>query len=53
MKLGKARWDAGPGTGSVAYVTLGSGVGAGIVSDSEPGQRMLRPEARLHSARLR
>lgn len=43
--LGEHRWGAGRGEGNLAYVTVGTGIGAGILSGGVPLHGALHPEA--------
>lgn len=43
--LGELRWGAGREAESVCYLTVGTGIGAGIVSDGRPVHGLLHPEA--------
>lgn len=43
--LGEHRWGAGRGLGSVCYLTVGTGIGAGLVIDSKPLRGLVHPEA--------
>lgn len=42
--LAEARWGAGLGTRSLAYVTVGTGIGGGLVIDGRSVKGMLHPE---------
>ena len=42
--LAELRWGAGRGLASLAYVTVGTGIGAGIVHHGVPVHGMLHPE---------
>lgn len=42
---GERRWGAGQGLDDVCYVTVGTGIGAGIVTGGRPLQGVLHPEA--------
>ncbi|MEJ7925707.1 ROK family protein [Sphingobium sp. AN641] len=42
--LAEWRWGAGQGCGSLCYLTIGTGVGGGIVMDGRPVHGMLHPE---------
>jgi fructokinase len=43
--LGELRWGAGVGCSSVAFLTVGTGIGAGFVVDGRPLHGLLHPEA--------
>ncbi|MGH2916736.1 MAG: ROK family protein [Solirubrobacteraceae bacterium] len=43
--LAEHRWGAGRGTGSLCYLTVGTGIGAGIVVDGRPLHGLIHPEA--------
>jgi fructokinase len=42
--LGEHRWGAGRGVESVCYLTIGTGVGAGLVIDGRPWHGLVHPE---------
>jgi fructokinase len=42
--LGEYRWGAGQGVGSLCYVTVGTGVGAGLLIDGKPWHGLVHPE---------
>ena len=42
--LGEHRWGAGAGAPSVCYVTVGTGIGAGLVIDGRPWHGLVHPE---------
>lgn len=42
--LAEARWGAAAGCGSVVYITVGTGIGAGILVDGRPVHGMMHPE---------
>lgn len=49
--LAEARWGAGRGLESIVYVTVGTGIGGGLVIDGRPVHGALHPEighVRLH-----
>jgi fructokinase len=49
--LAEARWGAGRGLGSIVYLTVGTGIGGGLVIDGKPLHGALHPEmghVRLH-----
>jgi fructokinase len=43
--VGEHRWGAGRGTRSLCYLTVGTGVGAGLLVDSRPMHGLVHPEA--------
>jgi fructokinase len=43
--LAERAWGAGQGIDNVAYVTVGTGIGAGIILDGKPVSGALHPEA--------
>jgi fructokinase len=43
--LGEYRWGAGRELGSVCYLTVGTGIGAGLVIDGTPVRGLVHPEA--------
>ncbi len=43
--LAEQRWGAGQGCENVAYLTVGTGIGAGFVVDGRPLHGLLHPEA--------
>lgn len=42
--VGEARWGAGEGLENFAYVTLGTGIGAGVVANGRPLHGLVHPE---------
>ncbi|MEA2213826.1 MAG: fructokinase [Solirubrobacteraceae bacterium] len=42
--LGEYRWGAGRGAGSVCYLTVGTGIGAGLLIDGRPWHGLVHPE---------
>ncbi len=42
--LGEHRWGAGAGAPSLCYLTVGTGVGAGLVLDGRPWHGLVHPE---------
>ncbi len=42
--LGEQRWGAGRGLPSVCYLTIGTGLGAGLVIDGRPWHGLVHPE---------
>jgi fructokinase len=42
--LGEYRWGAGQQVKALAYVTVGTGIGAGLLIDGEPWHGLLHPE---------
>ncbi len=42
--LGEHRWGAGAGAASLCYLTVGTGVGAGLVLDGRPWHGLVHPE---------
>jgi fructokinase len=42
--LAEARWGAGVGTGSLAYITVGTGIGGGLVLHGRSVKGLLHPE---------
>ncbi len=42
--MGEARWGAGQGLGDLAYVTVGTGVGAGMIAHGRPVDGMTHSE---------
>lgn len=42
--LGEHRWGAGRGVASLCYLTIGTGVGAGLVIDGRPWHGLVHPE---------
>lgn len=43
--IGEGRWGAGHGLESFAYVTVGTGIGAGIIANGRPLHGLVHPEA--------
>ena len=43
--MGEHRWGAGRGDHSVCYLTIGTGIGAGLVLDGHPLRGLVHPEA--------
>jgi fructokinase len=42
--LGEYRWGAGRQVGALAYMTVGTGIGAGLLIDGKPWHGLLHPE---------
>jgi fructokinase len=42
--LGEYRWGAGRGAGSLCYLTIGTGIGAGLLIDGRPRHGLVHPE---------
>jgi fructokinase len=42
--IGEHRWGAGAGVDSVCYLTIGTGIGAGILIDGRPVHGLIHPE---------
>lgn len=42
--LGEHRWGAGRGVAALAYVTVGTGIGAGLLTDGRPWHGLIHPE---------
>jgi fructokinase len=50
--VGEWRWGAGRGLDSVAYVTIGTGIGAGVLHHGQAVRGLLHPEiGHVHAAR--
>jgi fructokinase len=43
--LGEYRWGAGRGASSVCYLTVGTGIGAGLLIEGRPRHGLVHPEA--------
>ena len=43
--IGEHRWGAGRGAASVCYMTVGTGIGAGLLLDGRPWHGLIHPEA--------
>jgi fructokinase len=43
--LGELRWGAGVGVDSLAYLTVGTGIGVGLIAEGRPLHGLLHPEA--------
>ena len=43
--IGEYRWGAGAGQGTLCYLTVGTGIGLGVVMDGMPVHGLLHPEA--------
>jgi fructokinase len=43
--VGEHRWGAGRGVDSLCYVTVGTGIGAGLLFDGQPRHGLIHPEA--------
>ena len=43
--LAERRWGAGRGAGTVCYLTVGTGIGAGLVTGRHPWHGLVHPEA--------
>ena len=43
--LGEHRWGCAQGVGSVCYLTVGTGIGAGLLSGGRPWHGLVHPEA--------
>jgi len=43
--LAEQRWGAGRGAGTLCYLTVGTGIGAGLVIDGRPHHGLVHPEA--------
>jgi fructokinase len=42
--IGEHRWGAGAGAGNICYLTIGTGIGAGLVIDGRPLHGLVHPE---------
>jgi fructokinase len=42
--IGEHRWGAGRGVGAVCYLTVGTGIGAGLLRDGRPWHGLVHPE---------
>jgi len=42
--FGEARWGAGQGADTLVYITVGTGIGAGILVDGRPVHGLMHPE---------
>jgi fructokinase len=42
--VGEHRWGAGRGVGTLCYLTVGTGIGAGIIIDGRPVHGLVHPE---------
>jgi fructokinase len=42
--IGEYRWGAGRGAASLAYLTVGTGIGAGLLLDGKPWHGLVHPE---------
>jgi fructokinase len=42
--LGEYRWGAGQGAGSLCYLTIGTGIGAGLLIGGQPRHGLVHPE---------
>jgi fructokinase len=42
--IGEQRWGAGRGAASLCYLTVGTGIGAGLVLNGAPWHRLVHPE---------
>ncbi len=42
--LGEQRWGAGQGAGSLCYLTVGTGIGGGLLIDGQPWHGLVHPE---------
>jgi fructokinase len=42
--VGEYRWGAGRGAGALCYVTIGTGIGAGLLIDGRPWHGLVHPE---------